>query len=54
VFYVANADHDTPAADRPYVKFDLNALLGESGLISVVEASAQDATARDLNPLSTR
>jgi hypothetical protein len=27
VLYVANADHHTPAADRPYIKLDLNALL---------------------------
>ena len=34
VFYVANADHQHPAADRPYVKFDLKLLLGESTSIS--------------------
>ena len=27
VLYVANADHNLPAADRPYVRLDLNALL---------------------------
>jgi hypothetical protein len=27
VFYVANADHKHPAAERPYVKLDLHALL---------------------------
>lgn len=27
VFYVANADHQSPAADRPYTRYDLNALL---------------------------
>jgi len=27
VFYVANASHDQPAADRPYVKYDLRQLL---------------------------
>ena len=27
VLYVANADHQTPAADRPYVRLDLNELL---------------------------
>ena len=30
VAYVANADHDHPAAERPYVKIDLNALLEQS------------------------
>jgi hypothetical protein len=29
VFYVANASHDQPAADRPYVKLDLMQLLGK-------------------------
>ncbi len=27
VLYIANADHKSPAADRPYVKLDLNELL---------------------------
>jgi hypothetical protein len=27
VFYVANANHEQPAAERPYVKLDLHALL---------------------------
>ncbi len=27
VFYVANADHHAPAADRPYTRYDLNELL---------------------------
>ncbi len=27
VLYIANADHKLPAADRPYVKLDLNELL---------------------------
>jgi hypothetical protein len=27
VFYVANADHKHPAAERPYARYDLNALL---------------------------
>ncbi|MDB4743055.1 C45 family autoproteolytic acyltransferase/hydrolase [Planctomicrobium sp.] len=30
VLYVANADHDHPAAERPYVKIDLKALLRSS------------------------
>jgi hypothetical protein len=29
VFYVANATHRQPAADRPYVRLDLNQLLSE-------------------------
>lgn len=29
VLYVANANHEQPAADRPYVKLDLNQLLSE-------------------------
>jgi hypothetical protein len=29
VLYVANANHDHPAAERPYVKLDLKQLLGE-------------------------
>jgi hypothetical protein len=29
VLYVANANHELPAAERPYVKLDLNQLLGE-------------------------
>lgn len=29
VLYVANANHEQPAAERPYVKLDLNQLLGE-------------------------
>lgn len=29
VLYVANADHQSPAAERPYVKLDLHQLLGE-------------------------
>jgi len=28
ILYVANADHKRPAAERPYVKLDLNELLG--------------------------
>ena len=28
ILYVANADHSSPAAERPYVKLDLLALLG--------------------------
>jgi hypothetical protein len=27
ILYVANADHQRPAAERPYVKLDLNQLL---------------------------
>jgi hypothetical protein len=27
VFYVANADHKHPAWERPYAKYDLNALI---------------------------
>ncbi len=30
VLYIANADHKHPAAERPYVRLDLNALLGKS------------------------
>lgn len=29
VFYIANTDHDHPAAERPHVRFDLNQLLSE-------------------------
>jgi len=54
VFYVANADHHNPAADRPYVKFDLNALLGESGLISAANAAAKEAVVPNRIPLSVR
>lgn len=31
VFYVANADHQHPAAERPYVRLDLNELLRSVG-----------------------
>jgi len=54
VFYVANADHHNPAADRPYVKFDLNALLGGSGLISAANAAAKEAVVPNRVPLSVR
>lgn len=34
VLYVANADHQFPAAERPYVKLDLNQLLSEMKTVS--------------------
>lgn len=34
VLYVANANHEQPAAERPYVKLDLNQLLGEMKTVS--------------------
>ncbi len=30
VFYVANASHHAPAAERPYVQYDLHAILGKT------------------------
>ena len=51
VFYVANADHQSPAAERPYVKFDLNTLMGSS---LPANATAQDTVSPKLVPLTVR
>lgn len=40
ILYVANADHKHPAAERPYVRLDLNALLKEMAGADVEVASA--------------
>lgn len=49
VMYVANADHKRPAAERPYVKLDLQALLSRMPVAADV---ANDVSARTTEPLS--
>ncbi|QEG42195.1 C45 family autoproteolytic acyltransferase/hydolase [Roseimaritima ulvae] len=44
VFYVANASHDEPAANRPYAKIDLTALLDE---IREADSPAEFNTTKD-------
>ncbi len=40
VLYVANASHSQPAADRPYVKLDLNELLQSMKVLPLSDAAA--------------
>ncbi len=46
ILYVANADHKHPAAERPYVRLDLNALLKEMpGPVAATVAAAGESAA---------
>ena len=43
VLYVANADHKHPAAERPYVRFDLAALLRSMNQTETAASTASGA-----------